>query len=325
MNSVVRLLVLFLVPVVVASAGAAEVRSVRANGVELHYIEQGRGDPVVLLHGGQGDYRSWAPQMAALARHYRVIAYSRRFHHPNDNPPTPDYRAAYTDAADLHAFVQCLQLERAHIIGTSAGALTALVMATQHPGSVRSLVLAEPPVHRWARDAPRGRALYDDFMATTWRPAGAAFRAGNTPQGMKILVDGFGGAGTFDAMKPAARETALQNARFFEVATASADPFPAVSGEAVAALRMPILILRGEHTVPLHAFVNDELQRLLPHAQSKTIHGAGHGAAREQPEAFNQAVLAFLQGQGADNAGASTPPVRPACVTPLDRSTRQPR
>jgi pimeloyl-ACP methyl ester carboxylesterase len=57
---------------------------------------------------------------------------------------------------------------------------------------------------------------------------------------------------------------------------------------------MPVLIVSGENTIPLHKFVNGELARLLPNAPRVSIPGAGHGSARENPEAFNNAVERFL-------------------------------
>lgn len=74
-------------------------------GVELHYIEQGQGEPLILLHGGQGDYRSWEPQMKRLSPQYRVISYSRRYNYPNDNPLTAKNHSAYVEAADLAGFI----------------------------------------------------------------------------------------------------------------------------------------------------------------------------------------------------------------------------
>jgi pimeloyl-ACP methyl ester carboxylesterase len=47
--------------------------------VQLAYVELGRGDPVVLIHSALADYREWGPQLDALARHHKVIAYSRRY------------------------------------------------------------------------------------------------------------------------------------------------------------------------------------------------------------------------------------------------------
>ena len=80
----------------------------RVHGVELHYIEAGRGEPLILLHGGQGDYRSWEPQLQALSPHYRVISYSRRYHYPNNNPLTVPNHSAYVEAEDLAAFMRQL-------------------------------------------------------------------------------------------------------------------------------------------------------------------------------------------------------------------------
>jgi pimeloyl-ACP methyl ester carboxylesterase len=279
-----------------ASGQGDEPTKVRVNGVDLHYVERGRGEPLILLHGGQGDYRSWAPQMDEFSRSYRVVAYSRRYNYPNDNPLTPSYRSAYTDAADLAALIRHLKLGRVHLVGASAGALAALVPATERPEMVRSLVLAEPPVHRWARDDPEGSALYREFMGNIWEPAAAAFKAGDDQGAMRILVDGFGGAGRFDRLPPEGRAVAMQNSRFFKAATASAEPFPDLPKGKVTRLGVPVLIVTGENTIRLHKFVNGELARLLPKAERAIIPRAGHGAARENPRAFNEAVSKFLQG-----------------------------
>jgi pimeloyl-ACP methyl ester carboxylesterase len=86
----------------------------------------------------------------------------------------------------------------------------------------------------------------------------------------------------------------MQNSRFFQASTLSSDPFPELSKEKVKRLRLPILIVTGENTIKLHKFVNDELAHLLPKAERVTIPKAGHGSARENPQAFNEAVLKFL-------------------------------
>jgi pimeloyl-ACP methyl ester carboxylesterase len=277
-----------------ASSQIVQPIKVHVRGVELHYMERGEGEPLILLHGGQGDYRSWTPQMAAFSRHYRVISYSRRYHYPNNNPLTADYRSACTEADDLAAFIERLGLGRVHLVGTSMGAFTALVLAVEHPEMVRSLVLAEPPVHRWAKDDRHGRALYQEFMIGIWEPAAAAFREADDQRAMRILVDGFAGAGSFDRLAPEGRAVTMQNSRFFKAATLSADPFPELSKDKVKGLSVPILIVNGENTIQLHKFVNEELARLLPHAERAIIAQAGHASARENPNAFSEAVISFL-------------------------------
>ena len=285
---------LFLLLCAQASSQNVQPTKINIRGIELHYIEQGQGEPLILLHGGQGDYRSWEPQMKALSPQYRVIAYSRRYHYPNNNPFTAKYHSAYTEADDLAAFIRKLKLGRVHLVGTSIGAFTALVLAVKHPEMVRSLVLAEPPVHEWVRDSPNGAAAYKEFMTTIWEPATKAFKTGDDQGAMKILVDGFVGKGGFDNLPPGGRAAAMQNSRFFKANTLSSDPFPNLSKARVRRLRIPVLIITGENTIKIHKLVNEELARLLPNAEQAIIPKAGHGSPRENPQAFNEAMLKFL-------------------------------
>ena len=277
-----------------AAGQSVQPTKVRVRGMELHYIEQGDGGPLVLLHGGQGDCRSWEPQIKALSPLYRVISYSRRYHYPNDNPLRAKNHSAYVEAADLAAFIRTLKLGPVHLVGTSMGAFTALVLAVEYPELVRSLVLAEPPILDWVKDDPIGAPVYAEFMTSVFEPAAAAFKTGDDEAAMRILVDGFSGTRRFDNLSTEGRDAIMQNARFFKALTSSSDPFPEISKERVKRLRIPILIVTGENTINLHKLINEELARLLPNAEQATIPNAGHGSPRESPQAFNEAMLTFL-------------------------------
>jgi len=267
---------------------------IRVRDVELHYIEQGQGEPLILLHGGQGDYRSWEALTNVLSPQFRVISYSRRYNYPNNNPITAKYHSAYTEADDLSAFIRQLKLGRVHLVGTSMGAFTALVLAVKHPEMVRSLVLAEPPVHQWVKDTPDGVASYQQFMTTIQEPARAAFKAGDDEGAMRLFVDGIIGTGRFDSLPPEGLAAVMQNSRFFRANTLSSDPYPNLSKDRVRQLRIPILIITGENTIKIHKLVNEELARLQPKAERAIIPKAGHGSSRDNPQAFNEAVLRFL-------------------------------
>jgi non-heme chloroperoxidase len=290
----IRLALLSLLICAQTIAQSVQPTKIRVRNIELHYIQQGQGEPLILLHGGQGDYRAWEPQMKALSTQFRVISYSRRYHYPNNNPLTAKYRSAYTEAEDLAAFIGKLKLGRAHLVGTSIGAFTALVLAVKYPEMVRSLVLAEPPVHQWMKDSPNGADAYREFMTMIWEPATEAFKTGDDEGAMRLLVDGFAGKGRFDNLPPEARAVAIQNSRFFKAATSSPDPFPNLSKDDVSQLRIPVLIVTGENTIKIHKLVNEELARLLPKADQAIIPNAGHGSSRENPQGFNEAVLKFL-------------------------------
>jgi non-heme chloroperoxidase len=269
--------------------------------VELHYIEQGQGQVVILLHGGQGDYRAWSSLIEALAPRYRVISYSRRYHWPNANPLTVTNHSALIDADDLAGLIAALRLGAVHLVGTSYGAFTALALAIKHPELVRSMVVAEPPVHHWVTGTTRGSTLYQERVATVHKPAGVAFAAGNDEAAMRLFIDAFDGRGTFDGLPAERRAAVMANARFFKAITSSSDPFPNVSKDAVRRLQMPVLIVRGAATDELHRMVTEELARLLRDAERLTVPRAGHGSPRQNPSAFNAAVLAFLNRRGKTN------------------------
>jgi non-heme chloroperoxidase len=292
-RSVVATLALLLMTAAVGSAQVLAPKRVVANGVELHYVEQGSGEPLILLHGGQGDYRMWAPQMAALSPEFRVLSYSRRYHYPNTNALRADY-SALVDAEDLAGLIRQLGLGRVHLVGTSYGAFTALALALAHPDLVRSLVLAEPPILAWAATAPKGAPLYRDFMARTHEQAQPLFARGEDEAAVRIFIDAFDGDGAFDRLPSERHRTVMDNVGYFRAITAATDPYPNLSKAAVRALHMPILVVRGELTHELDRFVSDALMEQLPAATRVIIPQAGHGSPRQNPRAFNEAVLAFL-------------------------------
>lgn len=278
-----------------ASAQTPQPAKVVVGNIELHYIEQGAGEPVILLHGGQGDYRAWPSLMKALAPRYRVISYSRRYHWPNANPLTATNHSALIDADDLAGFMTALNLRSAHLVGTSYGAFTALALAIAHPEMVRSMVLAEPPILQWIKDTTRGAVLYRERVANVHEPAKKAFAAGDDEAAMRLLIDTFDGPGTFDRLPAERRASIIQNAKFFKVLYSSSNPFPDLSKDSVRRLKMPILIVKGANTDELHQAVTEELGRVLFRAHRVTIPNAGHGSPRQNPEAFNGAVFEFLE------------------------------
>jgi len=280
-----------------AHAAPPEPTKIIVNGVELHYISAGTGDPVILLHGGQGDYRSWGPQMAALSRYYHVISYSRRYNYPNQNPQTATNHSAIVEAEDLAALVKALHLKRADFVGTSMGAATALTLAIRHPNMVRSLVLAEPPILSSAKHFQDG-ALYDDFMRRIQDPAREAFASGNDEGAMRFFVDGFAKPGRFDSLAPDARLGVMQNAGFFRMMVRSENPYPDISRRDLSSLRIPVLVITGEKTVEIHRRIDEELSRMIPRARSAMIPNAGHGSPRENPGAFTEVVENFLETSG---------------------------
>src|SRR4030095_10498070 len=107
----------------IADKSAPEIKSILINGDSIHYIDIGKGDPVVFVHGSLGDFRTWAGQMDTFAKNHRVIAYSRRFAYPNKQVinDSADY-TVIPHAKDLAEFIKALKLGPVHLVGHSYGA-----------------------------------------------------------------------------------------------------------------------------------------------------------------------------------------------------------
>ena len=121
----------------------------QAGGVELHYEAVGTGDALLLLHGGGLDGRTWDPQMESLGRRHRIVRCDLPGH--GKSPVPPD---SFCHGDVLHDLLSNLDIERAHVVGLSGGAIAGLHLAIEHPEMVRSLVLVAPGLEGWEWSQP---------------------------------------------------------------------------------------------------------------------------------------------------------------------------
>ena len=245
------------------------------NGARLAYTDAGPGEPLIFVHGSLEDLRIWRRQVERFSAHYRVIAYSRRYHHPNAAPGEGD--PAYTaglHAADLACLIETLDLAPAHLVTSSFGGCVALALAVARPELVRSLVLAEPPLMPWLEHIPGGASLAQAFYADAWLPAQRAFREGDSERGVRLFLDGVIGRGpstslrtsVFDRLSASGQRMILDNAAEMAAETLSPEIFPALTCTDVTALDRPVLLLNGELSPRLFHLINAELAHCLPRA-----------------------------------------------------------
>ena len=120
------------------------------NGIRLHYLAAGSGDPVVLLHGFAQTSHMWRPLIAELSGRYTVIAPDLRGFGQSSAPPDGYTKA--TMAQDIHALLNSLKLDRVRLVGHDIGLMVAYALAAQYPQAVGRLVLMEaflPGVGDW--------------------------------------------------------------------------------------------------------------------------------------------------------------------------------
>ena len=275
-------------------ASSVQLTEIPINGTTLNYMERGQGAPVLLVHGTLGDYRTWDGQIEALSRDHRVISYSRRYHYPNEWPPNASDFSAVLHAEDLAALIEALNLRPVHLVGHSYGAFISLLVAREHPELVRSLTLAEPPVMPLVATTPEGEALAQEFVATAITPSAEAFQRGDVEEGVRTFINGVLGAGAYEDLDSEIRANMMQNARELEGATMDENLFPPFSCEDAGDVSVPTLLVHGELSPRLLVLIQDLLEQCLPNQERAMIPAASHGSVFENPEAFNEAVLAFL-------------------------------
>ncbi|HEV8265382.1 MAG TPA: alpha/beta hydrolase [Gemmatimonadales bacterium] len=280
-----------------SAAATAPLHAARVNGTTLAYRLVGdSGTPVVFVHGSLGNLRDWDNQVAAFARTHRVLVYSRRYHPPNPLQIDDQTYSPMLHADDLAALLLALQLAPAHVVGSSYGAYTALVLAREHPELVRSVVLGEPPIMPLLTGTEEGDAIRRAFFANTLDPARAAFTRGDSVAALRLYVDGVRGTRSFDNLPPEARARIV--AHSFEMRRemlANREQYmpPLPCGE-LGRIHTPVLLLSAERSTRLFHVITAELARCLRSDTTATIPGATHAMHQTNPAYYNQIVLRYL-------------------------------
>lgn len=134
MNSLIRVAAGLLGLAIVPALAVEDGRYADFGGIKIHYIDRGKGEPIVLLHGGASNLESWvAPGVVDnLAKDFRVIAFDARGAGKSDKPRDPK---AYgrQQALDVPRLLDVLKIDRAHIVGFSLGSSTVAQLLTLHP------------------------------------------------------------------------------------------------------------------------------------------------------------------------------------------------
>lgn len=271
------------------------LKRMRVNGVDLGYVEQGHGTPVLFVHGASSDHRLWHAQREVFSRDYRFVALDQRYHGSGRWSDDGQHYSAQTQVEDLARFIRGLDCGPAYVVGWSLSGLTALSLAASHPTLLRGVFAYEPspPVATISDDAENTR-LQQDLMEMIG-PALAAVRSGDHATAIRLFMDGVNAQpGTFDALPISGQQMLLENARTLALQFSGASLQP-IDAALLAAIPVPVTIVRGEMTRPCYQITADAACRHIAHARSRVVAGARHLWPVLSPSAFSQIVLEFLQ------------------------------
>ena len=222
--------------------------------IQLHYIEQGTGQPLILLHGNGEDNSYFVHQIDHFSKAYRVIAIDTRGHgkSPRGNKPFTIKQFA----EDLHDFMDEKGIAKAIILGFSDGGNIALTFALKYPEKVEKLIL-------------NGANLFPN---------------GVKPRYQWPIVIGYHIAKLFAKKSAEAKHnTELLGLMVNE---------PHIEPSELAKLTMPVLVIAGTKDMIKESHTK-LIYKSLPNAQLSLIEG-DHFIANKNPKSFNAAVEKFL-------------------------------
>lgn len=259
-------------------------------GGSIHYEVAGRGETVLLIHGGFGDRRMWDAQFATLASRYRVARMDLRGYGESSFPEAP-----YSPVADVIAVLDRLGAARAHLVGNSMGGALAIDVALAHPERVASLTVVASGADGYPATAADQARFAGDLEGIR-----AVFRAAakdGAERGVALWK-----AHPMVAVAHADPDTAPllhrmidDNRRMFAL-----EHWPEAGAGAVhrlGAIDAPTLVVVGDRDIALVRAAAEHAAREIDGASLVTIPGTDHLPQLEQPRRFNRILLAFLERQ----------------------------
>jgi pimeloyl-ACP methyl ester carboxylesterase len=278
------------------------------DGVQLYYEEAGAGTPVVFVHEFAGDYRTWEPQMRRFTRSHRCVTYSQRGYPPSD---VPNDQACYgQDIArgDVIAVMDVLGIKKAHVVGHSMGAYTALHVGIRHPERCISVTAAgcgwgslpDPA----AREALRAQAAETAKMFTEKGIAAAAAIYADTPTRQAQKHKDPRGYGEFSRML--AEHSAQGHALTMAMLQSKRPTLWDLEAE-LKKFSVPLLVICGdEDETCLDGSVF--LKRTAPTAALFVVPRSGHTITSEEPAAVNAALAELFAAAESGRWLAHRPP-----------------
>lgn len=263
--------------------------NITVNGISVHYTFDGPAlAPVVTLSNSLSSNLSmWDPQVPALASRYRILRYDTRGHGGTEAPAGP---YSLDDLAeDVRALLHVLGITRTHFVGLSMGGMIGQILGIKYPQMLQSLVLCDT----MSRVPTEAKPMWDERIHT-------AQTRGMEPLVESTLARWFTepfrqtGALALDQVRTMIRTTPARGYAGCCHAIAALN-----LTDQLKQISLPTLIIVGEDDPGTPVAASRVIHEQIDGSELVILTSAAHLSNLEQPEAFNQALVAFLQNVGA--------------------------
>jgi 3-oxoadipate enol-lactonase len=258
------------------------------NGIQVNYSLEGPASgPVVTMSNSLASNLSmWDPQMPVLTSHYRVLRYDTRGHGGTEAPDGPYSLDELTE--DVRALLQALGIARTHFVGLSMGGMIGQIMAFKYPHMLQSVVLCDT----MSRVPTEAKPMWDERIH-------AAQTHGMEPLVEPTLARWFTepfrrqGSPVLDQVRAMIRTTPPRGYAGCCHAIAALN-----LTERLGAITLPTLIIVGEDDPGTPVAASRVIHEHIKGSELVILKSAAHLSNLEQPGAFNQALMSFLQNVG---------------------------
>ncbi len=269
-------------------------QTTNVNGVNIHYVIGGKGEPLVLIHGFGQNWYMWNRLLPELAKHFTVIAPDLRGVGESDKPA--DGYDKKTMAIDIHELVKKLRYPRINLAGHDIGLMVAYAYAVQFPNEVSKLALMDALL-------PGVEPVWSQVKASAWWFGFFAFpTSGELVAGQEKLFltnfwpqvahvkDAFTAEETNEFIRAYSVQGATTGAfHWFGVFTQDAiDNVEFMKKK----LKMPLLAMGGEYFGA--AFLVDHCKLVAENVKGSNIKGAGHWIVQENTEQVQKDLVDFF-------------------------------
>jgi pimeloyl-ACP methyl ester carboxylesterase len=251
---------------------------INRDGVHIHYETHGSGPALLLTHGYSSTSEMWHGQIEALSKHHQLVLWDMRGHGRSDYPDDPSAYSEALTVADMAALLDHVGAKSAIVGGLSLGGYMSLAFYRAHPGRVRALLIIDT-----------GPGFKKDDAREAWNKRAHETGDRFEREGLAVLESASrerSGAGHRNASGLARAARGMLTQRDARVIEALPD------------IKVPSLVVVGADDTPFLA-ASDYMAAKIPGAAKVVIPGGGHAVNIDQPQAFIDAVLPFLDSLGA--------------------------
>lgn len=286
-----------------------------ANGVRLHYVEQGEGPLILLLHGFPEHWYSWRHQIGPLAEAgFRVVAPDLRGYNTSEKP-----RGGYDIKSltkDVRGLIRALGERSATVVGHDWGGIIALQFPIDYPKACERLIVMNAPLIR-SRYWQRGNYPQNSYALAMHLPILAKRRAwGDIDAAVRQILRGASAGGDawteadFDAFADALKLPGALDAAMKYYRNIYWPDWFLTWPDRDQRINCPTQFIWGAQDPAVRLEFMDEAAAQVNHLRTHIVQEAGHWVQQEQPAEVTAAMLAFLK-DDPTAAAAERAPSRP--------------